>query len=232
MTATSNEPRAGSDERQQAILDSLREALTPLTVDQLAERLEMRPSTVRADLEVLRATGAIDRTTLPATGRGRPRWGYSLSSVGASPYEVLARALAHHMSGGPTPPEVMAEEWLSRLPEHATAATPDEAVAQAAASLHALGFSVEVNPRGDEITMTRCPYASLVGEFPTICDIHGALLNGILRESGQPIEVASLDVWAREDMCVARLRREDLRPLRTIQGSDLLGVTPAEGATS
>ena len=86
--------------------------------------------------------------------------------------------------------------------------------------------------RGDEITMTRCPYASLVGEFPTICDIHGALLNGILRESGQPIEVASLDVWAREDMCVARLRREDLRPLRTIQGSDLLGVTPAEGATS
>ena len=61
--------------------------------------------------------------------------------------------------------------------------------------------------------MTRCPYASLVGEFPTICDIHGALLNGILRESGQPIEVASLDVWAREDMCVARLRREDLLTL-------------------
>lgn len=227
MTTTS-EPRLGSDARRQAILDALRQAADPLTVDDLAHRLELRPSTVRTDVEVLRASGAIERTALPGAGRGRPKWGYSLSSVGASPYEVLARALAHHMSGGPTPPEAMAEEWLSRIPDHPLAATPDEAVAQAAVSLDALGFSVEVNPRGDEITMTRCPYASLVGEFPMICDIHGALLNGILRESGQHIAVTSLDVWAREDMCVARLSRDDLRPFRTIRGSDLLEVTPEE----
>lgn len=227
MTVT-NEPRIGPDQRRQAILDALGRASDPRTVDALAHDLGLPASTVRSDVEVLRATGAIDREPLPGAGRGRPKWGYSLAETETNPYEVLARALAHHM-GGPTPPDVMAEEWLSRIPEHPQAQSPDEAVEQAAESLDALGFTVAVNTIGDEITMTRCPYASLIGEFPMICDIHGALLQGILRESGQSVQVESLDVWAREGMCVARLRRNDLRPVRTIHGPDLPGVAADEG---
>lgn len=225
---TTREPRRGSEARRQAILDAIRDSPDPLSVEDVAARLASRPSTVRTDIEVLRATGALERSPLPGAGRGRPRWGYSIADT-TSPYEVLARALAQHVSGGPTPPDVMAEEWLGRIPDHPRATTPDEAVAQAAASLDSLGFTVEVNRLGDEITMTHCPYAQLVGEFPMICDIHGALLSGILRDSGQDVEVESLSVWAREGMCVARLHREDLRPFHTIHGSDLLGVVTEEG---
>lgn len=227
---TPSEPRAHPEARRQAILDSLREVAAPLTVDDISGRLSLSPSTVRSDMEVLRATGAVERTPLPGSGRGRPKWGYSASDAGSGPYEVLARALALHVADGPTPPDVMAQEWLSRIPEHPPAATGDEAVAQAAASLESLGFTVEVNARRDEITMTQCPYAELVGDVPVICDIHGALLSGILRDSGQPVTVESLDVWAREDMCVAHLRRTDLRPFRTIEGSDFMDPSPQEGA--
>lgn len=222
-------PPVGAD-RRASLLATLQQSPEPLTIDVLATRLDVKPSTIRGDLDVLLATGEIERQPLAGPGRGRPKWVYRAALPTASPYEVLARALAHHMTGGPTPPEVMAQEWLDRIPQHEPAASPDEAVLQAGRSLEALGFTVAINPKGDELTMTKCPYADLVDEFPMICEIHGALLSGILRESDQGVDIESIDVWARDDMCIAHLRRDDLRPGRTIRSSDLAALTPGKEA--
>ena len=64
--------------------------------------------------------------------------------------------------------------------------------------------------------MTACPYVDLVGDNPVICDIHAALVGRLLEQTGQPVRVRSMDVWARPGVCVARLRRPALAPTRTI----------------
>ena len=60
------------------------------------------------------------------------------------------------------------------------------------------------------------PYVDLVDDNPVICDIHAALVGRLLEQTGQPVRVTSMDVWARPGVCVARLRRSDLVPTRTI----------------
>jgi predicted ArsR family transcriptional regulator len=222
--------KTASSPRRDAILDLLRSAPKPQTVHELAQALKLKPSTARADIEVLRATGAITRVPLPRPGRGRPRWGYSITQPAADPYEALARVLARQLGDSETGrrPEEIAEEWLSRVPRHEPAHTPDEAVAQAASSLESLGFNVAVNPLGTEITMTGCPYAALVPDFPMICDIHGALVRNVLVDSGQPVDIDEIDVWAKPGVCVARLTRPDLHPERTIRASELASLTPSE----
>lgn len=221
-------PESSASRRREQVLGAL--GATPIVIEELAESLGLKTSTVRSDLEVLRALGQAARTALPREGRGRPRWGYAAAVPQANPYETLARALAHQMAGDPSTAggssEQLAEEWLSRLPRLEPVDTPDGAVAQAAESLQSLGFGVQVNPRGTEITMTGCPYADLVSDFPKICEIHAALLRGVLAESGQGVDVDHIDVWARPGMCVASLARPDLQPERTITAHDLNHLTP------
>lgn len=216
-------PATGADARRERITAAITASPEPVTVEDLSALLGLKSSTVRADIEVLRALGSVTRTSLPREGPGRPRWGYIVAVPVANPYEVLARALATQVSGPDSvrPPEQLADQWLSRIPKHEPAETPDEAVAHAATSLQSLGFEVQVNPLGTEITMTGCPYASLVPDFPMICDIHGALLRGVLTESNQGVDVERLDVWARPGMCIASLRRPDLTPERRISADEL-----------
>jgi predicted ArsR family transcriptional regulator len=200
-----------------------------MEVEQVAQAVGIRPNTARGHLEVLMAQGRVRRTSRQGRGRGRPRWLYSADSPPPSPYEVLARTLAQHVTGGPQPPEVLAAEWLERIPVLPPATTPDEAVDHAVQALTALGFTAEVNTVGDAIAMRNCPFADLVDEFPLICDIHGAMLATVLQQADQSVDVARLDVWARDGVCVAHLRRPDLKPARTIDGRDLATTHLTEG---
>lgn len=226
-------PAPSPAERREELLARLRAAPQPLAIEELARDLHLKASTVRADLELLRASGEVDRTALAREGRGRPRWGYVASVEAPHPYEVLARALAHHIADDATVrglvPDELAAEWLARIPEHDPAENPDQAVNQAARSLESLGFGVDVDPVGRHITMTGCPYADMVDDFPMICDVHGALLRGVLADADQGVEVERIDVWARPGMCVATLSRPDLRPERTIHAADLDHVTSGGG---
>jgi hypothetical protein len=62
-----------------------------------------------------------------------------------------------------------------------------------------------------------------------ICDIHTALLSRLLAQTGQDVTVEAMDVWARPGMCVARLRRPDLVPSRTITTDERGVLTSLEG---
>lgn len=225
---TSDQSRPDAGERRQAILEVLAGTAEPLAVEDIADRLGVRPNTVRGHLEILLASGRVQRDSLPAAGRGRPRWVYRIATRGPSPYEFLARSLALHMSEGSVSAEDMAKEWLAGVPDHPPAATPEEAVHQAVSSLRALGFAADSSPLGNEIVMTRCPYKELVSDVPMICDIHGALLSTVLQQSAQDVDVESVDVWAKPGVCVAHLRRPDLKPERTITRSELMAVSPKE----
>lgn len=211
-----------SRHRVQVVIDSAPE---PLTVEVIAERTGLHANTVRGHLDVLLATGSITRQAADSHGRGRPRWLYASAAPASSPFRALAEALTSQLAAvrDPDMAQAAADRWLQALPELPKASTPDEAVAEATQALNRLGFNAVTTPLGDAIAVTACPYADLVDDNPVICDIHTALVARLLTSTGQPVTVRSMDVWARPGMCMAWLRRDDLRPSWTVE-TDERGV--------
>lgn len=193
-------------------------ALEPVTIEQIVEATGLKSNTVRGHVNILIAMGTIARKSEDSHGRGRPRWLYYCAPADFSPYQVLADALTVQLATASDPAVALAaaERWADTLPKLSLAQSPDEAVGEAAKALNDLGFVATATELGDAISVTQCPYAELVAEHPVICDIHGALLNELLDQTGQEVSVESLEVWARKDMCVARLNRPDLHAARTI----------------
>lgn len=199
---------------RRAILDLLRTAPDPLSIEDIAASAGLHINTTRHHLDVLAAAGLIERAAAQPEGRGRPKARYRASSAAAAPYtdleEQLTAALRAH-----TEDEVAVEtarRWLASAPEVTTASDLDGAVASAVESLRAVGFDARADAIGDTIVVTDCPYASLIAEHPMICTVHAELVSGVLRRTGQPVELAGFDVWVRPGVCRARLTRPDTTP--------------------
>lgn len=221
-------------ESRARILLAVENAPNPVTVEAIVDRTGLHANTVRGHLDVLMAAGSISRTAADAHGRGRPRWLYRAATPSSSPFQVLAEALSMQLTqvADPALAGRAADQWAQALPALPKAATPDEAVAEATDALNRLGFTAVANPRGDAITVTECPYAELVDANPIICDIHTSLVARLLTQTGQPVTVESMEVWARPGMCEAHLRRPDLVPARTITVDDRGTITANERSAS
>jgi len=220
-------------ESRTRVLAAIEQASEPVTVEQIAERTGLHANTVRGHLDVLLATEAVTRAPADVQGRGRPRWLYRSAAPKASPFQFLAEALTAQLARTQDPglADSAAERWSHALPVLPAADDPDEAVAAAAQALNRLGFIAESNAVGDAISVTGCPYAELVDDNPVICDIHTALLVRLLSQTGQPVTLEAMDVWARRGVCVARLNRPDLEPARTITVGPRQTVSSAEGTS-
>lgn len=207
----------GSDTRKQ-ILAWIQGSAAPVGVEDICAATGLHANTVRGHLEVLLAAGAIHREPGERRGRGRPRLLYR-AGPGSALYEELTRSLAEQL-GAPDQTELVeqaAQRWADAVDPGVVVDTPDAAVAQAADVLRELGFTADISPVGDEITLGACPFLDLVAQHPILCDIHTALLDEVLHRSGQPVSVREMDVFPTPGICVARLRRADRRPLRTIR---------------
>ena len=221
-------------ESRTRVLAVIEQSTEPLSVEQIAERTGLHANTVRGHLDVLLATETITRAAAGAQGRGRPRWLYSSAAPKASPFQFLAEALTAQLARTQDPglADSAAERWSHALPALPPAEDPDEAVAAAAGALNRLGFIAETSAVGDAISVTGCPYAALVDDNPVICDIHTALVVRLLAQTGQPVTLDAMDVWARRGVCVARLNRPDLEPARTITVGTRQTVSASEGKPS
>lgn len=209
---------SATQESRSRVLSAIESADQPISVEDIAEATGLHANTVRGHLDVLLAGEGIAREAANAQGRGRPRWLYRPALPRTSPYQSLAEALTVQLGqiADPAMADGAADRWARVLPALPVAESPDEAVKETARALEHLGFGATVNAVGDAIELTECPYAALVEENPVICDIHAALVVRLLEQTGQPVAVEAMDVWARPGMCVARLGRPDLRPARTI----------------
>lgn len=225
-----NAPPPDGRSRVLAAVDAAR---APVTVDEISTTTGLHANTVRGHLEVLLAAGSVSRETAETGGRGRPRWLYRSAQGAASPFRFLAEALTAQLArtGSAGLAEEAAERWARAIPDLPTADGPDEAVSEAVGALNRLGFSATASPVGDAIAVTTCPYADLVAENPVICDIHTALVGRLLGQTGQPVRVSAMEVWARPGVCVARLTRPDLEPARTITIDERGRAVAAEGTT-
>ncbi len=214
-------------DRRDRVLAVVRAAAEPLTIEEISAATGLHVNTVRGHLEVLLAAESIAREH-PADRRpGRPRWLYRYATPDPSPYQRLAEALSAELAQvqDPALAAATAERWAHSLPQVPPAATPDEAISGAAEALTALGFAAEISPVGDAISVRQCPFAALVSENPVICDIHASLIDSLLEQTGQPVRLDTLKVWAGPGACVATFRRPDLEPERVIRTNHSREVT-------
>jgi predicted ArsR family transcriptional regulator len=190
----------------------------PMTVQMIVEATGLHANTVRGHLDVLLAGDLISREPAESPGRGRPKWLYRAVTPKASPFQFLAQALTVQLARADSAEfaDEAAERWSHALPDLPVAHSPDEAVSETTDALNRLGFHATASPVGDAISVTQCPYAALVDDNPVICDIHTALVVRLLDQTGQPVTLDSMDIWARKGMCVARLNRPDIAPSRVI----------------
>jgi predicted ArsR family transcriptional regulator len=208
----------GVQESRARIRQVIETAAEPMTVEMIAEATGLHANTVRGHLDVLLAGNVIAREPADSAGRGRPRWLYRAATPDASPFQFLAQALTVQLARADSVEFAAgaAERWAKALPDLPVAFSPDEAVAEATGALNRLGFNAIASPVGDAISVTGCPYAELIDDNPVICDIHTALVVRLLDQTGQPVTLESMDIWARRGMCVARLNRPDIAPSRVI----------------
>ena len=200
-----------------------------MSIQELCALSGLHANTVRTHLDSLLASGDIDREQASAIGRGRPLWLYRPAVKKVSPYEMLAEILASQLGHADDPVLTLqaARKWANAAvtEDTAPAIDCDQAVDQVAHSLRHVGFAVLLNPMRDELTITECPYASLVAQHPKICDVHAALVSELLSRSGQPVTMGTLEVWAKPGVCVAHLNRIDQRPARTITPGEIAAIT-------
>ena len=206
---------------RRVILEALRSAQEPLSVEAIAEHTGLHVNTTRHHLDVLAAADLVERSVATPTGRGRPKIMYSVSRAALAPFAELGEFLENALEGGDADTVAVeaARRWLSSVPHAGAAHDPDEAVAAAVESLRVVGFDARTDAIGDSIVVTDCPYASLIAEHPMICTVHAELVAGVLRRTGQDVTLAGFDVWVRPGTCRARLTRPDTAPSFTAEPS-------------
>lgn len=219
----SNAAPLAANATRRTVAQGLRRHGSAISAGDLARRLGLHTNTVRNHLDSLADDGLVDRTQRRNGGRGRPSTVYAPLASGLVPLEELSTELTAALidSDPASVARESARAWAPASQVTRTADEPDAAVDNAVEMLRDVGFEATRNTVGDEITMTGCPYATLIEGHPEICAIHTELIHHSLSVSGQPVSVESVEVWARPGICRARLRRTDVTPHFTIPSTPI-----------
>jgi predicted ArsR family transcriptional regulator len=207
--------------RRRQVLDTLRRAGTPLSVNELAERIGVHPNTARFHLDALAADGRVEPTASKSSGPGRPRTAYALrpgmDRSGSRGYRLLAQILLSRLAtGGPDAGASATEagrawgRFLIEQPAPFQDLSAEQAITRLAALLSDLDFAPELDDRTpDAIRLRHCPFLELAEEYGRlVCGIHLGLMQGAMAELRSPARVSNLEPFAEPDACLARLDRE------------------------
>ena len=205
LSPRKDEPVNGERQREM-IIEALRSARDGLDTNQLAERLDLHPNTIRWHLGVLTDAGLVREIPERRHGRGRPSIVHRLTGEGIArghdEYRLLATMLTDVVAadGGGV---ARAYEAGVRWGRHLQQAEPDASLARL---LDQEGFAAEQH--GDEVEMRRCPFYALAESSPqVICTLHHGIIDGALTEAGSEQTVERLDPFVEPGLCVARLRQ-------------------------
>lgn len=177
---------------RQEILEILKEE-GQATVEDLAERLELTPMTIRHHLNVLQAQNLVMTSKVRRLQKvGRPRLVYTLTDAAdelfPQNYGNLARLIVGEVKEtvGLEETEAILRRVAERLAEEAPPFTPDqtfgERVAQVADFMEEQGFLTrwEETDEGYVLTNINCPYRRVTREHGEVCIMDTELLNRLL----------------------------------------------------
>jgi predicted ArsR family transcriptional regulator len=195
------------ERQRQMILEALRSAHDGLDTNQLAERLDLHPNTIRWHLGVLTDAGLVQATPEARGGRGRPSIVHRLTGEGfgrgRDEYRLLATMLTDVVAAD-RDGEARAYEAGVRWGRHLRQGEPEADIAEL---LDQEGFAAEQH--GDKVEMRRCPFYALAEDSPqVICTLHHGIIDGALAEAGSGQSVERLDPFVEPGLCIAHLTRE------------------------
>lgn len=187
------------------------EANDAMSVDQLAESLQVHANTVRSHLETLLSSGLVRRRPRRSGGRGRPQWLYS--AVRASKDgQLLVKLLADYITQNHDDAFAKGRE-IARdrsLVGEAVVPVGDEAPEVALVEgMSELGFSPEIvstTAEQTEVHLRTCPVLDLVqSNRDVICGLHAGLVDRAWEDLGGD-GAAEVEPFAGPGFCRVALR--------------------------
>jgi predicted ArsR family transcriptional regulator len=214
------EPSAGETEATgRRVLDLLTQRGRELTVAEITAGTGQHANTVRSHLALLVEMGRVEVVPENRTRPGRPKLLYRASQATepADPYRALAAELAAAAGDTAHSPGEAAGHRLARaqrdkVAPDAEAIAPEASIEMAVDGLEVLGFETTTDPLGDRLYLSACPFADLARRDHAICRLHHEMLHGFFDELDSGVTVRRLDIFIKDDLCVAHLNRPDLRP--------------------
>jgi predicted ArsR family transcriptional regulator len=213
--------------RRTHIIQILRDAPEPLSVQEIANAVGIHANTARFHLKSLVDAGLATRETVAGDKPGRPRVVYigtlpNQTHERAQGYRLLSQMLtnviAHHQAMSPETMHEVGEEWgryLTRRPapfEH----IPEEDIYQRVVDkLDALWFAPELPPQTPGVPercllFHNCPFIATAVTAPDIvCQLHAGMVNGSLAELNSGYRVARIVPQVEPHLCQAYLDSAD-----------------------
>lgn len=203
--------RVLADPSRHAVYEELVDGRRPATIGDIAERLDLHPSTVRLHLEKLRDAGLVDAAPDRHGSVGRPHLLWSVRStapaLGLEPdgMRMLAHLLADLAALDPVAALRAGAVGHRRGDEIARAAGDGparpvpggerqrvaRAVEAAVAELARLGFDPTVETGGDRevISFAGCPFRELAVVYPDlVCQLHRGMTAALIERAGASLE--------------------------------------------
>lgn len=210
------------------VLEALRAEGAPLSVTDIAARVDLHPNTVRLHLGQLVEAGLAVGVREDRDRPGRPRVVYT-ALTGATEtstadlageqgrYTVLAEVLVHHLERTAWEPTIEAtaagRAWgRAMIGQGSVAPSVEQATADLTELLDQLGFVPRPGESGQTVELHRCPFRQAAEEHsPVVCGVHLGLMQGALAQSRAPLRVSGLEPFVTPQLCLARLDTENPR---------------------
>src|SRR3989304_3948810 len=177
---------------RQHILDTLDQRGTA-SAGQLAHAFGMTAANLRRHLGILQSRNLVTVVgRRQGGGRGRPQAVYALSTrrqgAGLEPLtRALLAELATNESAATNEPGLrnLASRMLGS--QAAPSGPPPQRLGAAVKHLSPLNYRPhwEAKPQGPELVLGRCPYAAIVVDHPTLCQMDTHMIEGLLGTPGQ-----------------------------------------------
>jgi predicted ArsR family transcriptional regulator len=177
---------------RQEILDILR-AERQGTVDDLAQRLELTPMTIRHHLNVLQAQNLVEASRVQRSQRvGRPRLVYTLTEEAEELFPQSYGELARHLVSevketmGPEGTraifERIADKIAAEAPPPAEGQTFEERLDQVAEFLEPKGFLFTWEQQDGQYLLknVNCPYRRVAEDHAEVCALDAMLIERLL----------------------------------------------------
>ena len=199
--------RVLADPSRHAVYEDLVGGNRPATIGDIAERLDLHPSTVRLHLEKLRDAGLVDSEPDRHGSVGRPhllwtaRW--AAPGLGLEPggMRMLAHLLADLAALDPAAARRAGTVGRRRAEEIIAGAGAGDGAGPAGdapsglegvlAQLARLGFDpgVERSAGGEVISFAGCPFRELAALYPDlVCELHRGITAALVEKAGGSLE--------------------------------------------
>lgn len=202
------------------VLDLLRDAGSPLGVQEIADRTGLHANTARFHLDALVDAGLAGREPRARAAPGRPSMAYRAVDgggvTGRRHYRLLAEMLTSLIAGVmPDPGEAAAEagrEWgryLTEEPAPFQKVDAGEAVRRLTATLEEIGFAPEAAADGTQyrLGLRQCPFREVAENHQdVVCALHLGLMQGALARMRAPVTADRLQPFAEPGLCIAHVK--------------------------